>query len=64
MTNPIQKEFEMKDLNQEKSFTALSNAEINEGTSTSIKDQDTMLSMIVLLLSCLALAALAHVLVS
>ena len=29
----------------------------------SIKDPDTMLSMIVLLLACLALAALAHVFV-
>jgi Sec-independent protein translocase protein TatA len=63
MTNALQKEAEMKDLNQEKSFTAPSKAEINEETSMSIKDPDTMLSMTVLLLACLALAVLAHVFV-
>jgi hypothetical protein len=54
MTNLIQKETEMKDLNQEKSFGSTEGAE---------KDPDTMLSMIVLLLTCLALAALVHVFV-
>ena len=63
MTNALQKEAEMKDLNQEKSFTSPSKAETNEGTSMSIKDPDTMLSMTVLLLACLALAVLAHVFV-
>lgn len=38
-------------------------AEVNEEISMPPKDQDTMVSMIVLLLACLALAALAHVVV-
>jgi len=63
MTNALQKEAEMKDLNQEKSFTSPPKAETNEGTSTSNKDPDTMLSMTVLLLACIALAVLAHVFV-
>jgi hypothetical protein len=63
MNNPIQNEAEMQELKQEKSFTALAKAETNEGTNMSIKDPDTMLSMTVLLLACLALAVLAHVFV-
>lgn len=63
MNNPIQNEAEMQELKQENFFTALANAETNEGTSMSIKDPDTMLSMTVLLLACLALAVLAHVFV-
>jgi hypothetical protein len=63
MNNPIQNEAEMQELKQENSFTALAKAETNEGTSMSIKDPDTMLSMTVLLLACLALAVLAHVFV-
>ncbi len=35
----------------------------NEQTSISIKDPDTTLTMIVLLLACLGLAVLAHVVV-
>ena len=38
-------------------------AEMNEEKGMPPKDQDTMVSMIVLLLACLALAALAHVVV-
>lgn len=38
-------------------------AEMEEETSMPPKDPDTMLSMIVLLLACLALAVLAHVFV-
>ena len=38
-------------------------AEMNEETTVPPKDQDTVLSMIVLLLTCLALAALAHMFV-
>jgi hypothetical protein len=63
MNNPIQNEAEMQELKQENSFSALAKAETNEGTSMSIKDPDTMLSMTVLLLACLALAVLAHVFV-
>jgi hypothetical protein len=63
MNNPIQNEAEMQERKQENSFTALAKAGTNEGTSMSIKDPDTMLSMTVLLLACLALAVLAHVFV-
>jgi amino acid transporter len=38
-------------------------AEPTDVTNTSMKDPDTMLSMIVLLLTCLGLAVLAHVVV-
>jgi hypothetical protein len=63
MNNPIQSEAEMKTLKHQTSFIVPPKAETNEGTSMFIKDQDTMLSMTVLLLACLALAVLAHVFV-
>ena len=52
---------EMKELKHKKSFGSPKGAETGDGTNISIKDPDTMLSMIVILLSCLALAVLAHV---
>ena len=63
MHNPIQNEADLNELKYEKSFRSTKNADTNEETTMSIKDPDTMLSMIVLLLACLALAALAHVFV-
>ena len=63
MNNPIQDEAEIKELKNEKSFGSTESAETSDGTNISIKDPDTMLSMIVLLLACLGLAALAHVVV-
>ena len=63
MNNPIQNEAETQDLKREKSLTAPPKAETNERTTMSMKDPDTMLSMTVLLLACLALAVLAHVFV-
>ena len=63
MNNLIQNEAETQELRREISFRSAPEDETNERISTSIKDPDTMLSMIVLLLTCLALAALAHVLV-
>jgi hypothetical protein len=60
MDNPIHNEADMKEWEYEKSFAS---AETKEGMSVSMKDPDTLLSMVVLLLTCLALAALAHVLV-
>jgi hypothetical protein len=63
MNNAIQKEGEMQELKQKRSFAAPPSLETSEGTNISMKDPDTMLSMIVLLLSCLALAVLAHVFV-
>jgi len=63
MDNSIQDEAAMKALKYEQSFGSTEGAETNEETSMPPKDQDTMLSMIVLLLTCLVLAALAHVFV-
>lgn len=63
MNDSTQNEAEMKELKYEKSFGSPEGAETNEGTSMPIKDPDTMLSMTVLLIACLALAVLAHVLV-
>lgn len=63
MDNAIQNEAEMTELNYEKSSGSIEGTEANEQTSLSLKDADTMLSMIVLLLACLALAGLAHVVV-
>jgi hypothetical protein len=63
MDNPIQNDAEMKELKYEKSFDSTEAAETKEGMSMSMKDHDTMLSMIVLLLACAALAVLAHVVV-
>ena len=61
MDNVIQQEAEAKDLKYENSVDSMDGVETNE--ETSIKNQDTLLGMIVLLLTCLALAALAHVIV-
>ena len=63
MNNSIHNEADTQTVMREKSFGSTEGAETNEGTSISVKDPDTILSMIVLLLSCLALAALAHVFV-
>jgi hypothetical protein len=63
MNNPIQKEPEMHELTREISLRSAPKNETNEQTSISIKDPDTMLTMIVLLLACLGLAVLAHVVV-
>jgi hypothetical protein len=63
MNNPIHNEADMKELKYEKPFSSTKGAETNEETSMSIKDPDTLLSLIVLLLTCLGLAALAHVFV-
>jgi len=63
MNNPIQAHAEMKELKYENSFEFTENVETNEETSISIKDPDTTLTMIVLLLACLGLAVLAHVVV-
>ena len=63
MDNTLQNPPEMKALNYDKSFGSTEHAETKDGTNMQIKDQDTTLSMIVLLLACLALAALAHVVV-
>ena len=63
MNNLIQNEAEMEEPKYENAFGSTQSAEMNEETSMPPKDPDTMLSMIVLLVACLALAALAHVFV-
>jgi hypothetical protein len=63
MNNPIQNEAETHELRREIPFPSALEDETNERISTSIKDPDTMLSIIVLVLACLGLALLAHVVV-
>ena len=61
MNTPIQNEIEIQRLKCEKSSGPIERTEANEETSISMKDPDRMLSMIVLLLACVALAILADV---
>ena len=63
MNYSIQNEAETQELKRERPFRSAPEDETNEETNTSIKDPDTMLTMIVLLLACLGLAVLAHVVV-
>ena len=63
MNNPIQNEAETQELRREIPFRYAPEDETDEGISTSIKDPDRMLSIIVLVLACLGLALLAHVVV-
>ena len=63
MDKPIQNEAEMEEPKYEKFCGSTKGAKMNEDASVPLKDPDAMLSMIVLLLACLALAALAHVFV-
>ena len=63
MDNPIQNEAEIDHLKYEEFFGPPKDVEMDEERSMPPKDRDTLLSMIVLLLTCLALAALAHVFV-
>lgn len=63
MNDSSQNKTETEELKYEKSFGSTEGAETSDGTNISMKDPDTALSMIVLLLTCLALAALAHVFV-
>ena len=63
MGKPTPSEAEVQKLKFEMPFVALPKAKSNVGTNPSIERRDTMLSVIVLLLVCLGLAALAHVVV-
>jgi hypothetical protein len=62
MDNTLQNQAEMKELNYEKPFGSTERAAPREQVCLS-KDRDMVLSIIVLLLACLGLAALAHVVV-
>ena len=59
MDNLIHNEAKLKQFN----LGSTEGAETDEETSISIKDPDTMLTMVVLLLACLGLALLAHAVV-
>jgi len=63
MNNPIQNEAETQELRREMPFRSALEDERDEEISTSINDPDRMLSIIVLVLTCLGLALLAHVVV-
>jgi len=63
MAKSIQIEAEMQVPHGEMPLTSGSSDETDEGTSLSIKDPDTMLILIVLLLACLALALLANAII-
>ena len=63
MNYSIQNEAETQELRREIPFRSAPDDETNEGTNTSLKDPDTMVTIIVLLLACLGLAVLAHVVV-
>ena len=60
MHNRIQTHAEIEELEYEKLFGSTDGTEMNQETSMSIKDPDTMIGMTMLLLACLALAVLAH----
>jgi len=64
MENSLRKQTEIEELQHEHSSGFTEGTETNEGTSMPTKDLETMLSLTVLLLACLGLAALAHVIVS
>ena len=53
----------MQDLKREIPFPSTPRDKTNQQASIPIKDPDTTLTMIVLLLACLGLAVLAHVVV-
>jgi hypothetical protein len=63
MDNTLQNQGEMKELNYEASSGSIEGAAPTMEQVCLSKDRDTVLSIIVLLLSCLGLAALAHVVV-
>lgn len=63
MNNRIQQEAEMQEMRHVQSIAAR-NIETQDEPSSSLSDTDTLISMSVLLLACVALATLAHVFVS
>ena len=63
MDNTLQTQAEMKELNYEKFFGYSEGDEPTREQECLSKERDKVLSIIVLLLVCLGLAALAHVVV-
>ena len=64
MDNLLRHQTDIQELKPEKLSGLSDGAETEAETSMPIKDADTTLSMIVLLLACLGLAALAQIFVS
>lgn len=60
MSNLIQREPEMEEVKRQHSFMISSQDTIDDGTCTPIRSPDTIVTMTVLLVACLALAVLAH----
>jgi hypothetical protein len=63
MNNSIKKEPEIQELKRDIIFWSAPEDKTDKETTKSMKEPDTLVSMIVLLLTCFALAALAHVVV-
>ena len=63
MGNSLRNQTEIQEIRHEKSSDFIEGAETNAGIGSAIEDADTMLGTIVLLVACLALAALAYVIV-
>ena len=63
MKNPIERGPEASELRRDILCESAPRDETDDGATISVKDPDTMLTMIVLLLACLGLAVLAHVVV-
>jgi len=63
MNNSLHDGPEIKERRSDDSLTPPAKVETNEQIKISLEEPDTILSMIVLLLTCLGLAALAHVFV-
>jgi hypothetical protein len=60
MATPIPRDSDMRELEHEIAFTSAPEDAPQEERITPVEDPDTILSTIVLLLACLALAVLAH----
>jgi len=63
MGNSLRNQTEIQEIRHEKSSDFIEGAETIAGIGSAIEDADTMLGTIVLLVACLALAALAYVIV-
>jgi hypothetical protein len=63
MDNSLRTQTQIQELQYEQSSGFTEGAAKNEKTSTPATDLDTIVSVIVLLLACIGLAALAHVIV-
>jgi hypothetical protein len=63
MNDPIQRGPEMQELRHDIPVRSAPRDETNDGTTISITNPDMMLSMTVLLITCLVLAVLAHLVV-